>query len=167
MTLIGQGPFRSVVFVLVGVFFSLSAASTPKIYIQPADGFWSRHKVIVDGSELGNRKLSEALAGHPEAAAWASKHESYQFWSTALLIGGLGAAVIYGTDAASSDDKKFDSSTYWTIFLAGAIPSIALGKYAQIYAIKAMNSYNGIPATGASMSSSGNSFDGVALKISF
>ena len=136
-----------VCFCIVALGTSLFAQAQPKAYLN-TQSFWS-DSVVVDGKVLpmGFFGRYGALEGHmtsnPEAEKYAHDALFNVRLSGIFLVAGLGGAVGY---MASTNSGNFRDGVYWSIFFAGFVPALILGRYAEVAFNRAVNTYNGAPA---------------------
>lgn len=126
----------------------------PRAYIKMDRGFFTPAHVVIDGKEIPQYKtdkIIDAMAKNPVAQQYMKNSRVDQNWALGTLWAGLGAAVIYAVSTASNDhDHRYDAGVYWTLFMAGLIPSAVFSHYAAANFFKAINLYNGIDEKRAS-----------------
>jgi len=130
---------------LVSSFASLASAE-PLAYIDMGEGFFDRPAVVVNNKRIDagfwtfGFNLSAAMAGRPEAAEWAAKHERAIFHAGVGYSVGIGGAITY----AAFVNTNSDVGIFLGILLAGLLYGGYNQKLAQSYLFKAINSYNGV-----------------------
>jgi hypothetical protein len=131
---------KKLILLIILIYGIASHATEPRAYVV-SQGFFSA-ATIIDGRNIHDEDLETAMKSNPEAVAYARQSRIDTQWSNGLFAAGTIGAISFALLSGGHGNSHL--ATFWTIEIAGIIPSLVLGFYAWKNRGLAFDVYNGI-----------------------
>jgi hypothetical protein len=140
------------------VFLSAPAFASPEIYYSTQKNTLMANGKVIDRHFWSMKyDLEDVFTKNPAAQAEYLEYEKYITWSPYLNWGAAVAGISYAIISTNNDN--YSSGTFWGIFLVPWVAGMIVTQKANIHLERAINLYNGVDPSLASVDGARGHFD--------